>query len=86
MWLLFCPCLKSQPKAKVKNFRLIAITKKVSKKPSLDFVLWFTLMKSVLIKHSKLRKEKYKMYGSKSKGAPGSVMELNPIVYAFAVE
>ena len=36
-------------------------------------------MKSVLIKHSKLRKEKYKMYGSKSKGAPGSGIEVNPV-------
>jgi hypothetical protein len=36
-------------------------------------------MKSILNKHSKLRKEKYKMYGSNIKGAPGSEMELNPV-------
>ena len=36
---VFCPCLKSLPEAKVKRFRLIALTKEVSKKPSLDFVL-----------------------------------------------
>ena len=65
----FCPCLKILPMAKVKRFILIALSMEVSEKPSIDFALWFTLMKSVLIKHSKLRKEKYKMYGSKSKGA-----------------
>ena len=70
-WSLFCdilvknvaafhPCLKNflEAKAKVKRIRLIALTKEVSKKPSIDFVLWFTLMKSILIKHSKLRKKK----------------------------
>ena len=36
-------------------------------------------MKSVLNKCSKLRKEKYKIYGSSIKEAPGSEMELNPV-------
>jgi hypothetical protein len=36
-------------------------------------------MKNILIKHSKLRKEKYKMHGLKVTGAPGSRMELNPV-------
>ena len=49
---VLCPGLKSLPETKVK--RLIASTKEV------DFVLWFTLIKIILIKHSKLRKEKYK--------------------------
>jgi hypothetical protein len=31
------------------------------------------------MKRSNLRKEKYKMYGSNNKGAPGNEMELNPI-------
>ena len=44
-----------------KRIRLIALTEEVSEKPSIDFVLWFAPMKSVLIKCSKLRKEKYKM-------------------------
>jgi hypothetical protein len=56
----FCPCLKSLPEAKVKRFILIALTKEVSKEPSRDFVLWLSLMKSILNKRSKLRKEKYK--------------------------
>ena len=54
-------------------------------------------MKSILIKGSHLHKEKYKMYGSKNKGAPGSRIELNPMFkeinrltkllhYVFAVE
>ena len=73
----FCSCLKSLPEAKVKRFILIALTKEVSKKPSRDFVLWLSLMKSILNKYSKLRKEKYKMYGSNIKEAPGSEMELN---------
>jgi hypothetical protein len=32
-----------------------------------------------LNKCSKLRKEKYKVYGSSIKGAPGSEMKLNPV-------
>jgi hypothetical protein len=43
----FCPCLKSLPEAKVKRFILIALIKEVSKKSSIDFVLWSTLMKSI---------------------------------------
>jgi hypothetical protein len=65
----FCPCLKSLPEAKVKRFIwLIVLTKEVSNQPSLDSVLWLTLLKSVLIKHSKLRKKKCKMYGSRGGG------------------
>ena len=62
----FHPCLKSLPVAKVKRFRLIALTKEVSKQPGINSVVWllkFTLMKSILMKRSKLRKEKYKIYG-----------------------
>jgi hypothetical protein len=76
----FRPCLESLTEAKIKRFILIELTKEVSKKPSIDFVLWFALMKSVLIKHSKLRKEKYKIYGSKSEEAPGRGMDLNPVL------
>jgi hypothetical protein len=54
----FCPCLKSLPE--VKRFILIALAKEVSKKPSRDFVVWLSLMKSVLNKHSKLRKKNIK--------------------------
>ena len=75
----FCPCLKSLPEAKVKRLRLIALTKEVSETPIIDFVLWLSLMKNILNKHSKLRKEKYKIYGLSIKGAPGSEMELNPV-------
>ena len=60
----FYPYLKSLPEAKVKRHGLIeltALTKEVSKKPSKDFVLWLSLTKRSLNKHSKLRKEKYKM-------------------------
>jgi hypothetical protein len=71
----FCPLLESLSKAKVKRFRLVAL-RNVSKKPSIDSALWFTLIKSAFIKCSKLRKEKYKMYGSDIKGAPGSRMEV----------
>jgi len=52
--------LKSLPEAEAERFMLIALTKEVSEKPSIDFVLWFSLMKRVLIKHSKLKKGKYK--------------------------
>ena len=38
---------KGLPEAKVKRFRLIALKKEVSKKPSRVFILWLSLMKSV---------------------------------------
>jgi hypothetical protein len=63
----------------VKRIRLIALTKEVSEKPSVDFVLWFTLIKCVLIKYSKIKKKKYKMYDLSIKEAPESEMELNPV-------
>ena len=56
----FCPCPKSLPEAKVKRLRLIALTKEVSKKPSRDFVLWLSLMKRSLNKHSKLKRKNIK--------------------------
>jgi hypothetical protein len=66
----FCPCLRKVPEAKAKRFQLIALIKGVSKELSIDFILWFTLIRCILIKHRKLRKEKYKMYGSKNKETP----------------
>ena len=45
-WLLSCPCLKSLPEAKVNRLRLIAMTKEVSETPTIDFVLWLSLMKA----------------------------------------
>jgi hypothetical protein len=51
------------PEAKVKRFRLITLTKEVSEMPIIDFSLWLNLMKSILNKGSKLRKEKYKIRG-----------------------
>ena len=78
----FYPCLKSLPEAKVKRLgliALIALTKEVSKKPSRDFVLWLSLTKRSLNKHSEFRKARCKIYGSSIKGVPGSEMEQNPV-------
>jgi len=54
---MFCPCLKSMPEAKVKRLRIVALTEKVSETLILDFVLWLSLVKSILNKYSKMRKE-----------------------------
>jgi hypothetical protein len=75
----FCPCLKNLPEAKVKRLRLIALAKEVSKMPIINFVLWLSLRKNVLNNHSKLRREKYKIYELSIKGAPGSKLELIPV-------
>ena len=40
--------------------------------------MWFTLMNSVLMKRSKLNKEKYKLYRLSRKEVPKSGMELSP--------
>ena len=77
----FCPCLKSLSEAKVNRVQLITLTKEVSKEPSLDSVVWFSLVKNILIKCSKLKKKKFKIYGSSNKGALGSRMELNLMFY-----
>jgi hypothetical protein len=65
----FYPCLKSLPEVKVKRLRLIALTKEISETSIRDFVLWLRLMKSILNKHSKMRKEKYKIYSESIKVA-----------------
>ncbi|EDM16654.1 rCG49202 [Rattus norvegicus] len=44
--------------------------------PIIDFVLWLSLMKSILNKHNKFRKENFKIYGLSIKG---SKMELSPV-------
>jgi hypothetical protein len=54
----FCLCLKSLPEPKVKRLRLTALTKEVSETPIIHFVSCLSLMKSILNKHSKLRKGK----------------------------
>jgi hypothetical protein len=53
---------------------LTALRKVVSEMSIIDFVLWLSLMKNILNKHSKQRKEKYKMYGSNIKGEQESEM------------
>ena len=71
----------SLTQAKLERFRLTALIKEISKHPDTNFVLQllkFTLMKNILMTRSKLRKEKFKIYGSKNKGPPGSRMELKP--------
>ena len=81
MWLLFT-IVQSLPEAKVKRFRLITLKKEVSKEPSINSFVWlltFILMKSILMKMSKLRKGKYKIYSSSIKQVPGSRMELGPM-------
>jgi hypothetical protein len=72
-------CLRNLPKSNVGRFRLIALTKVVTKPQSLDSALWFTPMRNILVKHSKLRKENFKMYSSSIKRASESAMELNPV-------
>jgi hypothetical protein len=76
----FCLCLKSLPEAKAKRLRLIALTKEVSERPIIDFAFWLSLMKSILNNHNKLRKENFKIKGLSIRGAPGSEMELNPVL------
>jgi hypothetical protein len=78
----FRPCLKSLPEAKVKRL-FICFDKGSLKQPGINSVVWllkFTLMKSVFMKSSELRKENTKMYGTKNKEAPGSRLELNPLL------
>ena len=78
----FCPCPKSLPGFKMKRFRLIALKKEVSKQPGVNSVVWLlklTLVKNILMKRSKLRKERYKIYGLSIKGTPGSEIELNSV-------
>jgi hypothetical protein len=61
----------------VKRFILLTFTKEISKKPSRNLVFSLSVMKSILNKHRKLRKEIYKMYGSSMKRTPGRGIDLN---------
>jgi hypothetical protein len=66
-----CPCLKSLPEAKVKRFRSVVLKKDILKQPGINSVLWllkFTSYEEHF--NEKLRKKKYKMYGSSIKGEP----------------
>jgi hypothetical protein len=70
-------------KLRWKKFRLIALTKKISKQPAKNSAVWllqFALIKSILMKTNKHRNEKYKMCGSKSKRASRNRMKLNPVL------
>ena len=61
MWLLLAIVQRVCPDTKVKKFSLIALKQEVLKQPGVNSVvllLKFTLMKSILMKRSKLRKEK----------------------------
>jgi hypothetical protein len=53
------------------------LTEDISKQPSRNFVLWLSLNKCILNRHSKFRKEKCKIYGSSINREPGREMELN---------
>ena len=66
----------------MKVFTLIALEKEVSKQAGVNSIVWlltFTFMKSILMKRSKLRKEKYRVYGSSIKRTAEREMELNPM-------
>lgn len=69
--------------AKIKRFRIIILTKEVSKPTTFNFFQWFNLMEQVLIKFTKLREENCKMYGSKINREQGSGMELNLVFKAI---
>jgi hypothetical protein len=59
MWLPFA-LVRRVSKAKMKRFRFIAMRKEIPKQPIIDSVLSVILTKSILIKYSKHRKEKYR--------------------------
>jgi hypothetical protein len=53
MWLPFAIVPTSPPETKVKSFRLIALTKEVSKQPGIISCVWllkYTLLKNILMK------------------------------------
>ena len=44
---VFCPFLKNIPKANIKRFILVVLTKEVSEMTSIEFVLWLSLSKNI---------------------------------------
>jgi hypothetical protein len=80
VWL-FVDLVCSLPEAQAKRVKLIAFTKEVIRQCRLYFVVWFSLMKSILIKDNKFRKKKkYKICGSNHERAAGTTMGLNPVL------
>ena len=73
----FFPCPKCRPEVKVKNFGLSILAEENSKQPSIDTGVWLlvlTLIKKIIMKKSKLSREKY----LRRQGTPGR-MELKPV-------
>ena len=60
----FIPCPKSLTEAKVKSFRLILVTKEISKQPSIDPVVWFLVVTLMRInnENQQAKQGRYKMY------------------------
>ena len=42
--VVFCPCLKNLPEAKVKSFGLIPLAEEISKQPHIDSVMWLLVI------------------------------------------
>ena len=59
--------------AKLKSYRLAALTEDSSEQPSIDCVMWFIVasLMQMYNEKEKLSKDKYKMYSLRRKGEPG---------------
>ena len=78
---VFIPCPKSLTEAKVKSFRLILVTKEISKQPSIDPVVWCLVLTVMKINNENQQAEqgKYKMHNLRRMGAEKSGMVLSPV-------
>jgi hypothetical protein len=78
LWLLFALVWRVYLRLKKRNLYSLYWQRKSQKSPT-KTVLWLSLMKSILNKCSKLRKEKHKMYSWNNKRTWESEMELKPM-------
>ena len=64
---VFCPCMKSLPKATVKNFGLIPLPEEISKQPGIDSVMCLLVVALIKIYNEKGKAEQGKLQNIKSK-------------------
>ena len=78
--------MSEDSKTRLKKIILIALTKHISENPRRNFVLWLSLIKSILNKHSKLELKNINIYSLSLKKASGIEMEMNSVFQAIKLK
>ena len=78
--------MSGDSKTRLKKIILIALTNDIPENPRRNFVLWLSLIKSILNKHSKLELKNINIYSLSLKKASGIEMEMNSVFQAIKLK